>query len=281
MEDQIFFNGAIVPKSKWWISPDSRAFKYGDGCFETIHMINGNIILAGYHFDRLFISLNLLKFSLTERFDADKLSEEIYRLAKLNNHLANTRIRVTFYRGEGGLYDVVNHEPNYIIQTWALDGDVNKFNDTGLVIDFFTEGSKSPDTYSAIKSNNFLTYTMGALWAKQNKLNDAIVLNSFGSVADTTFANIFIIKDDVIYTPPLTDGCINGVMRRYILECLQHQEIQVAEQSITREDFLEASEIFLTNAIYGIRWVRQVKDTTYSSRVAESLHKRFISTIFK
>jgi branched-chain amino acid aminotransferase len=281
MAEYINDNGNIISKEKWKISPDNRSFRYGDGCFETIRIINKNIVLADYHFERLFRSLEVLKFVIPKNITPQKLSEEIIYIATQNKHHEHARVRLTFYRGEGGLYDEIDHTPNYIIQSWALGERINKINDEGLIVDFFPDGRKSADSFSNIKSNNFLIYTMGALWVKQNHFDDAIILNSFENIADATIANVFIIKNGVVYTPPLSDGAVNGVMRRYLLKCLQQEGIVAHEQALSSEDVLNASEVFFTNAIYGIRWVKQVGKSNYSCNLSGFLHKKFIATLFK
>jgi branched-chain amino acid aminotransferase len=281
MAEYINDNGSIISKELWKISPNNRSFRYGDGCFETIKIVNHNIILADYHFERLFRSLEVLKFDTQKQITPQKLSKQILEVARKNNHHKHARIRLTFYRGEGGLYDEINHTPNYIIQTLALDDDINKLNDNGLIVDMFPGGRKSADSFSAIKNNNFLIYTMGALWAKQNHLNDAIILNSFENIADATIANVFIVKDGTVCTPPLSDGPVNGVMRRYILKCIQEEGIAAHEVTLCTEDLLNASEVFLTNAIYGLRWVKQVGKNNYNGQLSAFLHKKFITTLFK
>ena len=273
-------NGKLIKKENWQLSPDNRSFRYGDGFFETMHLINGKLILEAYHFERLFSSLEILKFTKPQHFTLQKLTQEIIEVAIKNNH-KHARVRLTIYRGDGGLYDEVNHAPNYLIQTWALNNSINTLNENGLIVDFYVDARKPCDNFSAIKSNNFLCYAMGALWAKQQKLNDCILLNAFDNVADATIANVFIVKDGTICTPLLTDGGINGVMRRHILKCIKDEGIPNKETSLTADDILQASEVFFTNAIYGIRWVKQVGKSHYQNQVAAFLHAKFVAPLFK
>jgi branched-subunit amino acid aminotransferase/4-amino-4-deoxychorismate lyase len=183
------------------------------------------------------------------------------------------------FRGDGELYGEENNFPNYIIQTWERNETCNQFNKDGFVIDVFKDSRKACDNYAHVKSNNYLPYIMGALWTKKNKLNDAIILNSYNSIADTTIANIFILKDGIIKTPALTEGCVNGVMRRHLLKCMREEGMPVDETAISIEDVLQASEIFLTNAAYGIRWVKQCGRSEYNQAIAGTLYKIFITPI--
>ncbi len=272
-------NGKIINEEKASISPNNRSFRYGDGCFETMKMVDGKILLANYHFERLFASLALLQFDVPNFLTADYLQTQIVELAKRNYHNKLARIRLTIYRGDGGLYDPQNMFPNYLIQTWDLNPANNLLNENGLVLDIFTDAVKACDRFSQVKSNNYLGYAMAALWAKQQHINDAILLNPYQRVADATIANVFIINNDIIKTPSLQEGCVNGVMRRHLLTELRANNIDVAETKITTEELLQAQELFISNGIYGIRWVKQLQNSQYTNKLSSLLHKQFIKTL--
>lgn len=272
-------NGKLIKQDKAIISPNNRSFRYGDGCFETMKIINNKIILPSYHFERLFSSLQVLQFDVPNYITADYLQTQILEVAKKNCHQKLARVRLTVYRGDGGLYDPQNHFPNFIIQTWDLNPANNILNENGLVIDVFTDAKKVCDNYSYIKSNNYLGYAMAALWAKKNHLNDAILLNPYNRVADATIANIFIVTNGIIKTPNLHEGCVSGVMRRYLLTQLRAENIPVTEATIEHEELLQAHEIFLTNSIYGIRWVKQINNNHYTNTAAAMFHKKFVSAL--
>jgi len=271
----INFNGKIIKNNKPVILADNRSFRYGDGCFETMKMLNGKIILEAYHWERLFTSLKLLHFNKSTFFISEAFKEEIVALAKKNHHKKAARIRVTIARGSGGLHDVQNNYPNYIIES------NNKINENGLVLDIYRDARKIADGFSQIKSNNFLCYAMAALWAKENKLNDAVILNPYDRIADSTIANIFIVKNGVIKTPALSEGCISGVMRKYLLSCLVKEGIPFEETKISVEDLAEANEVFLTNSIRGIRWVKEIANTQYKQQLSTYLFTKYVSPLFE
>lgn len=273
-------NGKILKNTKPIIFHDNRSFRYGDGCFETMKLVNGKIILEAFHLERLFTSLQLLQFNKPNYFITDDFLAQIKELSKKNQHKKSARVRVTIFRGNGGLYDVENHQPNYIIETMDLNSANNKLNENGLVLDIFKEVRRAYDTYSSIKSNNYLQYIMAAMWAKDNKLNDALILNTNDRIADATIANVFIVQDGVIKTPALTEACVGGVMRKYLLKKLREESYAVQETAIAVDDMLNASEVFLTNAIYGIRWVKEVGKSQYKKQLSEILHQKFVAPNF-
>lgn len=276
----LLYNGKISKADKLLISPDNRSFRYGDGFFETIKVLNGKIILADLHIERLFSSLELLQFQPPNYFTPDYVKEQILELVKKNQHQKLARVRLTVFRGEGGLYDVENHFPNHLIQTWELNPANNLLNENGLVLGIYQDARKVCDHFSPIKSNNFLAYVMAALWAKQQQLNDVVLLNPYNRIADATIANVFVVKEGLIKTPSLTEGAINGVMRRHLLKSLREENMPVEETQLQVDDILQASEVFLTNAIYGLRWVKQLGESGYTSHISSLIYKKMVRTLF-
>lgn len=271
--DFLFYDGQILRSDKLLISPNNRSYRYGDGCFETIKVLHGKIMLADYHFERLFSSLETLHFKKPGYHSAGWLEKQILSVVEKNGHAKRARVRVSVTRGDGGIYDEQNHYPYFLIQSWPLQPATQVLNENGLVIDIYKDARKTADLFSSIKSNNYLPYLMGALWAKEHHLNDAIMLNPDNRVADATIANVFIVKDGSIKTPALTEGPVNGVMRRYLLHLLRKENIPVEEGMITVDELLEASELFLTNAIHGIKWVKQLGNSHYTNATAIRLYK--------
>ena len=278
--NSICFNGKIVAGDEPVLLAANRSYRYGDGLFETMKIKDGNILLAFTHFERLFGSLSLLKFDIPLLFSKEKLEKDVLHLCRKNGCEKLARVRLSVFRGNGGLYDD-NKTLQYIIECWPLNESVNKINENGLVIDIYPDGEKSCDKFSNLKSASFQLYSMAALFAKENKLNDSLVLNTAGRIADSTIANIFLIKAETIFTPSLKEGCINGVMRKYLLEKLKAEDSnqQIEEKIITVSDVKNADEIFLTNAINGIRWVGQCSNTKYTNTKIIEIHNRFIKTI--
>lgn len=277
--NSIYFNGKIVAAEAPVLRASNRSYRYGDGLFETMKLSDGKLVQAAYHFERMFESLHVLHFEIPRLFLREKLEQQIQLLCKKNNCEKLARVRLSVFRGNGGLYDE-GKTLEYIIESWPLAPSVNKLNENGLVIGIYPNAQKSCDQFSNLKSANFLPYSMAALFAKENKWNDSLVLNAKNRIADTTIANIFIIKENTISTPALAEGCVKGVMRRYLLEKLRLAGFTMQETGLTEEDLQTADEVFLTNAINGIRWVKQYKDKIYTNIKTAAIYDRFIKTIF-
>lgn len=273
MPGYFVYNGQSFREGKAVISPDNRSFRYGDGLFETMRIINGDILLKTLHFERLFRGMKLLQFNIPEFFTAAQLEEDILSLCRKNRVENKSVIRLVVFRSDGGLYDLEDMRPNYIIQSMPL----HKYptvqpGESGLTIDVYPDASKACNIFSEVKSNNFLIYVMAAKYARQHGLGDCLVLNQYGRIADATTANVFWVSNKIIYTPPLDEGGVAGVTRKFLLQELPAAGFTVKEQPLTIEDILNADEIFLTNAVRAIRTVGKFRNQTFSSGLTKEVY---------
>jgi branched-chain amino acid aminotransferase len=265
------FNGKWIDNEQPLIPPDNRAFRYGEGLFETMRWQKDTVPLFEYHWQRLTESLPLLYFELPTHFTSDYLQEQIQKLCKKNHHTKSARIRLTIFKGEGGIWEAPTSSFNWLLQCWPLPQSKPELNVNGLDIGVFEGARKSCDAFSHIKSNNYLLYTLAAQYAKFQHWNEAIVLNQHDRICDTTIANIFFIKNNMIHTPALTEGCVSGVMRNYLLGHFRKADIAFEEGAYAIDDLLNADEIFLTNAIQGVRWVKSLRHRVYACRETAEL----------
>jgi branched-chain amino acid aminotransferase len=271
------YNDKFYPAGTSVISPGNRSLRYGDGLFETMKMVNEKIINKDFHFERLFNGLQTLQFDIPKNFTPSFLEKKLRETAEKNNHTNTTRMRLMIFRGNGGIFDPENLLLNYIIETWTLPD--NYFNENGLIVDIFPSAKKSCDIFSNLKSNNYLPYVMAGLFAKKNKLNDCIVLNSFDRVCDSAIANVFIIKGNTIYTPPLTEGCVAGVMRRWLLERFDLKPYRIIEKELTVNDLLNADEFFLSNSVFHLRWVKSFREKKYDNKIVKEIYEYILQSI--
>jgi len=274
MKKFINYNGNIYEEGQHVLTAADHSYRYGDGLFETMKMIKGYILFEEFHFERLSLGLKVLKFNIPDLFTTQNIGEEIKVLCKKNNCEALARVRLSVSRGNGGLYDCDN-KLSYLIECWPLEKNGNEINSNGLVIDVFRDARKSIDLFSNLKSANYLPYVMAAVWAKENNLNDALILNQYNRICDATIANVFWVKDNKIHTPSLSEGCVAGVMRNRILNL--HMDMN--ESILTEDILLNADEVFLTNVITAIRWVKQCGDKIYSNATVSKVFAELKKTI--
>jgi branched-chain amino acid aminotransferase len=274
------FDGKQYPENARILGPESRAFRYGDGIFETMRVHCGEIPLAGYHFERGFRGLAQLGFQKPVHLTSVAIISEILSLCRKNGHPDSARVRLTFFRGDGGLYDPVSPIPHYTIQTWALPGHYRQLNENGLVLTLYPDEWKPNGILANLKTTSALLYVMAARYARSRQCNEAAVLNPFGRIADASIANIFWLRDGILHTIPLAEGPVDGVMRRFILEKAHAEGRDVVQCPADREELLEADEIFLTNALYGIRWVKEFEGRVFPAIQSPQLYEHWIRKLY-
>jgi branched-chain amino acid aminotransferase len=271
-EHYFFYNNEYFLSSEPVIHVGNRGFRFGDGLFETMRMYEGRILNADFHFERLFHGMKMLQFDIPEYFSKGYFVNAVNEVLLKNSIFQNARIRMMVFRGDGNVYDTENNDANIIIETFELN-DTIELNENGLVADIFTGAKKSCDLFANLKSNNALASVMARLFAKQNNLDDTIILNCYNRVCESSIANVFIIKDEKIFTPPLSEGCIAGTLRRWMLGNFSSKKYVVSEKNLSVDDLFQADELFLTNSIQPIRWVKNIGEKIYDNRITKEIFK--------
>lgn len=276
----ICFDGKMIPQGEPVLLPANKAYRYGDGLFETIKMIDGEMPLFDLHMQRLFDGLKTLEFSIPGLFTAEKLRSDIISLSNKNKCAALGRIRLSVSRGEGGIYEQENDRLHYLVEAWPASQASNKLNENGLIIGVYPHARKSTDVFSSLKSASYLPYTMAARYARQQQWNDCLILNNAGNIADATIANVFLVKNDKFITPAADQGGVDGVMRKYLLERMRIAKYNVRETTISVKDLQDADAIFLSNAMNGIRWVGQLEQKSFTNKTSVEIYREFIQPLW-
>lgn len=268
------YNGELLPAGIPFLGAGSRAFRYGDGLFETMLVQGDRIRLGSYHFDRLFAGMGFLRFFFPGDLTRERLTGEILELCNRNGHTLSSRVRLVVFRSQGEIFDAAISDLHYVIESWPLPDRSPEPDPKGLAIDVFPEGRKACDRLANLKSNNYLLYLLAARYAGEHGLGDCLVLNSRDTLADTAIANLFYFREGRCYTPPLSDGGVAGVMRRHLLAAMPAAGFPVEERTVTIQDLLAADEVFLTNAIRGIRWVAAFREARYATTLTTALYQK-------
>ena len=265
MNQFINFNGSLLDEVNPVVKASNRSLRYGDGLFESMRWENDRISLADYHFERLFHGLDVLQMERPPAFTADYLLTQVRELCKKNRQ-ESARIRLNVFREGSAALLPVNNRAQFIIEMADLPGS----GPEPLRLTVYPGEKKSTGILSNIKTNNYLIYIMAAKYAQQNGFDDALILNARGSVCETTSSNTFFVRGRSVFTPPLTEGCVAGVMRRYLLQQLPSLGFTVQEIPISLEMIYEMDEVFLTNAIRRIQPVGRLGNKEYPKKAAVS-----------
>ena len=269
--DFICFNGDFLPAEQPLFTATNRSFRYGDALFETIKIYKEKILLEQFHYDRLLLGLKMLQ--IDHDLNTSDLSSYILQLCKTNSCSDSARVRLGVYRN-------VEAKCEFVIEASQLSNEVNKWNEKGLTIDLYPYARKSADAFSNLKTANFLPYVLAELFAKERGIDDALVLNAFNNIADSSKANIFLIKKNEIFTPAMHQGCISGVMRRFLLDELKRNGYRTHQQDVSEQQLLEADEVFFTNSIYDMRWVQKFRGKAYSFEQGFSIYQKIIAPLY-
>ena len=269
----VCFNGLFYPADTPLLPVQNRSYKWGDGVFETMKVFRGKLLLEEYHFERLFSSLRLLQIGCSETFTQTNLVAQMLQLCQQDHCLEHARVRLEVYRTE-------ENKTGYSIEAIPLEAQESQWEENGLEVVLYPFARKSMDAFANLKSANFLPYVLAQRYAAERGADDALVLNAQNRLCDSSRANLFLVKGKTIYTPALHQGCVNGVMRRVVMQEAKKLGFRLHSDEVEEEQLLAADEVFLTNAIQMIRWVASYKNASYDCRQTRLLFEAVRTTIF-
>ncbi len=251
---------------------NNRGFLYGDAVFETVKILDNKILFLEDHYFRLMASMRILRMEIPMNFTMEYFESEILSAAKSENIAHSARARMTVYRKDGGFYLPKDNNIEYQISVSAIEKPLYEIENTNYEVDIYKDFYVSKQLISTLKSTNKLIHITGSIYADENGLDNCILLNEEKNVTEALQGNIFMLKDGVLSTPPLSDGCLNGVMRKQILTLSKTLEnVEVIESSISPFDLQKADELFLTNVIKGIQPITKYRKKDFETTISKSL----------
>jgi branched-chain amino acid aminotransferase len=268
----VCLNGEFIPSDKPIFFGTNRAFKYGDGLFETMRAIGTSIPFLSHHIERLRKSATVLQLELPEVYSIAYFQKQISRLLNANKLFNGAKIRLCIYRKEGGNYQPLSNKTDYYIECSTLETKNFSLNTKGLKIGVFSEWKKPINELSCIKSANALFYVKSAIYSRSESLDESLLLNEHNQIIESTSSNLFILSNNNLITPSLSEGCLPGIMREIIIQLALNEKITVYDDvCISEDDILNADEVFLTNAVSGIMWVVAFQNRRYFCKTAKKL----------
>ena len=262
-------NGNLINTSEFQLTAENRAFKFGDGIFETIKILNGKVVFFEDHYFRLMASMRMLRMKIPMEFTLEFLEGEIKKVAESFSE-TNLRARLTVYRKDGGLYTPKTNDVDYVIDVKPITAEAKE----KYVLDLYKDFYNYSGMLSTVKTTNRMLNTIAAVFAQENDLDNCVLLNERKGVAEVTNGNIFIIKGNTIKTPALTEGCIKGIVRKKIIQLLEeHNDYTIEETSISPFEIQKADEVFITNAIVGVQPVTNYRKKEFSTDISKKIRK--------
>lgn len=272
----ININGNLVADNEARLSVFNRGFAYGDAVFETIRVVNSKIMFWESHYFRLMSSMRIMRMEIPANFSPEFLEEEIKKSISENGLQDKAaRVKFTVFRREGGFYSPTTNDVNYVVTTTELENPFYLLNENLYEVELFKDHFINSGLLSTLKTNNRAINVLGSIFAKENEYQNCLLLNENKSVVEALNGNVFLVSGDEIKTPPLSDGCLKGVLREQILEIgKKHPEHKITEESISPFELQKADEIFITNVIVGIQPVTKYRKKEYTNEVARKLLSR-------
>ena len=280
----INLNGTIVEQEQAHLSINNRGLNYGDAVFETLKVSEGRILFWEDHYFRLMASMRILRMEIPMNFTMEYLEKEIQRTLEANtmSH-GNARVKLLVSRVEGGLYVPNSNAIEFMMLVNALSNTSYSINEGNYTVDLFKDHFIPPGLLSTLKTNNRILNVLGSIYAKENDLDNCLLMNTNKSVIEALNGNVFLRIGNSIKTPPLEDGCIKGVLRKQIIDLINsHPDLELEETSVSPFELQKADELFISNVIIGIcpitNYRKKVYSTSISSELVELLNSKISYT---
>lgn len=266
----INFNGEILPNTV--LSTDNRALLFGDGVFETVKITNGKILFLEDHYFRLMAAMRIVRMDIPMSFTMEYFEQQILSVSEAENCSRSARARVTVFRNPGGFYLPENRSVSFIISASALENIDYQFGKIPYEVELYKDFYVTAQLLSTIKTTNRMVNITGSIFADENGYDNCLLLNEAKNIVEALQGNIFMLTGNKLATPPLTDGCLNGIMRKQILALAKKMEnIEVVQESISPFDLQKADELFITNIVKGIRPITKYRKKEYTTDFASAL----------
>jgi branched-chain amino acid aminotransferase len=266
------YNGQIIDDKEFYLNVNNRGLLFGDALFETLRVVNGKLIFWEDHYLSLMSAMRILRMEIPMSFTMEFLEGQILMLLPEEQKTRSAKIRITVFRKNGGLYTPESNDVSYIISADPLTNPYYILNEESYEVELFKDFTLSKNMLSNLKTNNRILNVVGSIYAKENGYQNCLMLNDSKSVAGALDGNIFLVKDNVLQTPPLGDGCIKGIIRKKILDILNKIDTyECLEESISPFELQQADELFITNSSNGIQPISKYRKKTFGNTVARDI----------
>ncbi|UWX56256.1 aminotransferase class IV [Maribacter litopenaei] len=266
------FNGDIDSKDHHFFNQNNRGFRYGDALFETIRVVNGNIYFLEEHYLRLMSSMRILRMEIPMNFTMEFFEEEIKKTIKANKDAPAHRIRFVVFRNDGGFYTPSTNDISHVVEVNELKTPFYVLDEAPYEVELFKDFFVNKDMLSNLKTNNRILNVVAGVYAKENDYQNCFLLNNEKSVVEAINGNIFVVSGSAIKTPPLEDGCLNGIIRKKLISMLKDDVgFNLVAESVSPFELQKADEIFITNTISGIIPVTKYRKKQFNSEISKKL----------
>lgn len=276
----VILNDQLINKEEAQIAYNNRGTYYGDGVFETLRCFKGRAIFYETHYFRLMSSMRILRMEIPNIFTPEFIEEQItvlHKAAKVSSN--HTRIRVTVWRNSGGFYTPSDNDVSYSIEISEIASGFEK--GTTNEVELFKDHLLPLGMLGTLKTSSKIINILAAIYKSENDYDDMLLLNHNKMVAECISGNLFLRSGYTIKTPPITDGCLNGIMRGQVITQLKRMlNYTIVEESITPFELQRADEMFSTNVVQGVSSITKYRKKSYVTTTADELRDFFNEKLF-
>jgi branched-chain amino acid aminotransferase len=260
----INFNGLL--QDNFAVTSSNRSFLYGDGIFETLKVVNGKILFSEEHYFRLMASMRIVRMKIPMDFTLEFFENQVISLTDVLSISNSARVRITVFRNEGGLYLPDQNTVSYVIEATSLASKKYEIAQDNFEVDLFKDSYVSAQLLSTLKTTSKILNVTASIFAKENDLNTCLLLNDKKNVVEAIAGNLFMLKGNKLITPPISEGCLNGIMRKQVIKLMKDfPEIEFSEAIISPFDLQKADELFVTNVIQGIQPITKYRKKEFKT----------------
>jgi branched-chain amino acid aminotransferase len=272
-------NGTLVEANEI-VGTGNRGFLFGDAVFETIRIRDGKVLFLEDHYFRLMATMRIVRMEIPMNFTMEYIESQILMTAIANQCERAARIRVTVFRNDGGFYLPETNTIGFVIHAISLEKEDYSIQSLFYEVDLYKDFHIAKHLLSTLKTTNKMIHITGSVFAKENELQNCLLLNEEKNVVEALQGNIFMLMGKTLITPPISDGCLNGVMRKNIIAIAKELgDIEVIEKSISPFDLQKADELFITNVIQGIQPITKYRKKEYQTTQANILVQKLNTII--
>lgn len=277
----INYNENILFQDTLEVAIDNRALNYGDALFETIKYTEGRLLFFEDHYFRLMASMRILRMEIPMFFTQEYFEEQIQTLINASaQNSDNCVIKLLVFRNAGGKYTPKSKEVSFLISVSSLEQKYYQLGEEQYHVALFKDFYIAPQLIQTLKTTNKAINVVGSIFAQENDYQNCLLLNTNKMVVEALNANLFLVSGTLIKTPPLSDGCLNGILRKQLIDLIKKSaKYQLEETSISPFELQKADELFITNTIMGIQPISNYRKKIYTNNVAKELLEKLNALI--
>lgn len=266
------FNGELVHEEETILKGTNRGLQYGDALSEELRVVNGVIYFLEDHYLRLMSSMRILRMEIPMQFTMEFMEAEILKTVSSDATMAAKNVKFTIFRNGANSYKPSTNDISYIISSQNLSSPFFTIDKQDYELELFKDFYKGASMLFNLNTTNKVLNVVASVYASENDYQDCLLLNESKMVVESLNGNIFLVKEKTIKTPPLTDGCLNGILRKKLIELLSKlADYDVLEESISPFELQKADELFIVNSIDGIIPVTKYRKKVFSNNTARDL----------